>query len=256
MGGRRTSASVLRTAYLVLCTFRFPALAVRHPPLAQTPPAAWRRGPRGASPAAKRCCHPSPPAACCPLPAALRVLYFSMSPDAPPPSPALSLLANLLLAGVITTVAVLNVRPVYTGRLVEEARWQHGWPLPCLHRHRAMERLERRFGWLSPNWPRPGAPSGAYFGHRGAFIVDAAVALVLVVSTAVVTSRLLRGRGNPRRLGPATLFWLAGIAAAVWFLVRVDRPGVELAMTGLVCLGAASALHLVFLLLTGFGRQR
>ena len=179
-----------------------------------------------------------------------------MSPDAQTRRPTRSLLADLLLAGVIVTVAVLNVRPVHTGRLVEEARWQHGWPLPCLWRHRAVERLERRFGWLSSKWPVPGAPSGSYAGHRGAFLVDAAIALVMIGATAVVTSRLLRGRGNPRRLGLPTLVWLGAIAAAVWLLVRVDRPGVELAMTGFVCAGVVSTLHAAFLLVPGFGHDR
>ena len=178
-----------------------------------------------------------------------------MSPDTPR-RPMRSLLADLLLAGVIVTVAVLNVRPVYTGRLVEEAPVIFGWTLPCLWRHRAVERLERRFGWLSSKWPVPGAPSGSYAGHRGAFLVDAAVAVVMIGATAVVTSRLLRGPGNPRRPGPATLVWLGVIGAGVWLLVRVDRPGVEIAMTGFVCAGVVSTLHAALLMLPGFGHDR
>lgn len=174
-----------------------------------------------------------------------------MSSPSPSGRPASSLLANLLLMGVIVTLGVLNIRPVYTGRVVEQARWQHGWPLPCLWRARAVERLERRFGWLSSTWPRPGAPSGSYAVHRGAFAVDAAIALVLVGATAWASSRLLRGRGNPRQLGPQSLLWLVAIVAAVAILVEVDDPTLELALTGFVCLGTACTLHAAVCLLFG-----
>ena len=173
-----------------------------------------------------------------------------------PRCPARSLLADLLLAGLIVTLAVLNLRPVYVGRIFEQASWQHGWPVPCLWRHRAVEHLERQFGWLTPRWPVAGAPSGSYDYHRGAFLLDAGLALVLIAATARVSARLVRGRRHRRRLGTSTLVWTAGTGAAVALLLHVDHPLVEGVLTGFVCLGIACTLHALLLGLAGLIRRR